>query len=89
MDYEIMMNGNVKIGQKAPNFEARTTMGNVQLSDYQGKWVVFFSHPGDFTPVCTTEIIAFSKSNKYFEQLNTQLLRNKYRLNTISSRMGI
>lgn len=51
MDYEIMMNGNVKIGQKAPNFEARTTMGNIQLSDYQGKWVVFFSHPGDFTPV--------------------------------------
>lgn len=51
MDYEIMMNGNVKIGQIAPDFEAETTIGKVKLSDYKGKWVVFFSHPGDFTPV--------------------------------------
>ena len=64
MDYELMMNGNVKIGQPAPNFNAITTMGNKSLEDYKGKWVVLFSHPGDFTPVCTTEIIAFSKANK-------------------------
>ena len=51
MDYEVMMNGNVKIGQMAPDFEAVTTMGNISLSDYRGKWLVFFSHPGDFTPV--------------------------------------
>ena len=51
MDYEIMMNGNVKIGTYAPDFEARTTMGNITLNDYKGKWVVLFSHPGDFTPV--------------------------------------
>ena len=51
MDYEIMMNGNVKIGQFAPEFEAQTTMGNKSLNDYKGKWVVLFSHPGDFTPV--------------------------------------
>ena len=51
MDYEIMMNGNVRIGQMAPDFEATTTMGNICLSDYKGKWVVLFSHPGDFTPV--------------------------------------
>lgn len=51
MDYEIMMNGNVKIGEIAPEFEAQTTMGNIKLSDYKGKWVVLFSHPGDFTPV--------------------------------------
>ena len=51
MDYELMMNGNVKIGQKAPDFEAITTMGNVSLNDYKGKWFVLFSHPGDFTPV--------------------------------------
>jgi peroxiredoxin (alkyl hydroperoxide reductase subunit C) len=49
MDYEIMMNGNVKIGQIAPDFEAETTMGKVKLLDYKGKWVVFFSHPGNFT----------------------------------------
>ena len=51
MDYELMMNGNVKIGQKAPNFEAKTTFGPVNLEDYKGKWLVLFSHPGDFTPV--------------------------------------
>ena len=51
MDYELMMNGNIRIGQKAPNFEANTTYGKRKLSDYNGKWLVFFSHPGDFTPV--------------------------------------
>lgn len=51
MDYEIMMNGNVRIGQRAPDFEAVTTMGNISLNDYKGKWLVLFSHPGDFTPV--------------------------------------
>ena len=74
MDYEIMMNGNVKIGMYAPDFEAITTLGEIKLQDYRGKWVVLFSHPGDFTPVCTTEIIAFAKANKYFEEKNTQLI---------------
>lgn len=74
MDYEIMMNGNVKIGMYAPEFEAITTMGNIKLNDYKGKWVVLFSHPGDFTPVCTTEFIAFSKANTYFEKLNACLI---------------
>ena len=45
MDYEIMMNGNVKIGDMAPEFEADSTMGSVKLADYKGKWLVFFSHP--------------------------------------------
>ena len=53
MDYELMMNGNVKIGQVAPEFKAQTTLGEVNLKDYRGKWLVFFSHPGDFTPVCS------------------------------------
>ena len=51
MDYELMMNGNVKIGQIAPDFEDETTYGTKTLQDYRGKWLVFFSHPGDFTPV--------------------------------------
>ena len=51
MDYELMMNENVKIGQKAPDFNATTTFGEIKLEDYQGKWLVLFSHPGDFTPV--------------------------------------
>ena len=74
MDYELMMNGNVKIGQKAPDFTAITTFGEVTLNDYKGKWLVFFSHPGDFTPVCTTEMIAFTRAHTYFKQLNAELL---------------
>ena len=74
MDYELMMNDTVKIGQHAPDFSAETTYGPVCLEDYKGKWLVLFSHPGDFTPVCTTEMIAFAKSNPYFEKLNTSLL---------------
>ncbi len=48
MDYEIMMNGTVRIGQRAPEFEAQTTMGKVSLNDYKGKWLIFFSHPRRF-----------------------------------------
>ena len=74
MDYELMMNGNVKIGQKAPDFEAVTTFGNIRLDDYKGRWVILFSHPGDFTPVCTTEMIAFTRAHTYFKEINTELL---------------
>ena len=49
-NYEIMMNGIVTIGEYAPEFEATTTMGNVKLSDYKGKWLVLFSHPRRFYP---------------------------------------
>lgn len=74
MDYELLMNGNIKIGQKAPEFFAETTYGKISLKDYIGKWLVFFSHPGDFTPVCTTEMIAFAKAYPFFKELNTDLL---------------
>ena len=74
MDYEVLMNGNVRIGQCAPEFTADSTMGEIKLEDYRGKWLVLFSHPGDFTPVCTTEMIAFAKVYTYFKQLNTELL---------------
>lgn len=50
MDYELMMNGNVRIGQKAPNFEAETTFGKIKLEDYKGKWLVLFSHPRRLYP---------------------------------------
>ncbi|MFZ5967349.1 MAG: peroxiredoxin [Bacillota bacterium] len=63
-----------KIGMKAPDFTALTTVGTIKLSDYRGKWVVLFSHPADFTPVCTTEFIAFAKSFPYFQKRNVQLL---------------
>lgn len=62
------------IGEPAPDFEAITTNGTVKLSDLRGKWVVMFSHPADFTPVCTTEFIAFSKVAEELKGLNVQLM---------------
>lgn len=64
-----------RIGDKAPNFEAITTKGKIQLSDYaKDKWIVFFSHPADFTPVCTTEMSGFAQRKSEFDALNTELL---------------
>lgn len=63
------------IGDPAPAFRAMTTNGKVNFpEDYKGQWVVLFSHPADFTPVCTTEFIAFSKQESEFEKLNTKLI---------------
>ena len=63
------------IGDMAPAFHARTTQGEIDFpKDYCGKWVVFFSHPGDFTPVCTTEFMTFASMMKEFKELNTELL---------------
>jgi len=64
----------VVIGSRAPAFSARTTMGNRSLADYRGRWLVFFAHPADFTPVCTSEFIAFSKAGVEFEALGCDLL---------------
>ena len=62
------------IGEKAPDFEAVTTQGTLRLSDFEGSWLVMFSHPADFTPVCTTEFIAFTKIYSELQKRNTQLL---------------
>ena len=62
------------LGSKAPDFTVNTTFGPINLSDYCGKWVVLFSHPGDFTPVCTTEFICFAKYYNEFKKRNTQLI---------------
>jgi peroxiredoxin 2/4 len=64
----------IRIGEKAPNFRARTTFGEQGLSDYQGRWLILFSHPADFTPVCTTEFIALAKSAADFEAAGCALL---------------
>lgn len=61
-----------QIGAPAPDFEAMTTFGPLKLSDLKGQWVVLFSHPGDFTPVCTTEFLAFAKAYPYFKERNVQ-----------------
>jgi peroxiredoxin (alkyl hydroperoxide reductase subunit C) len=64
----------LRIGDLAPDFEARTTMGSVSLSGYRGRWLVLFSHPADFTPVCTSEFIALSRAAERFAELNCALL---------------
>lgn len=63
-----------RINEPAPEFEAPTTHGVKKLSDYRGKWLILFSHPADFTPVCTTEFMAFAKRAEEFKALNTELL---------------
>lgn len=64
------------IGDPAPQFSAVTTHGPVNLSDFAGKWVVLFSHPADFTPVCTTEFIGFAQLADEFAKRNVQLIGN-------------
>ena len=63
-----------RIDELAPEFEARTTQGLVKLSDYRGRWLLFFSHPADFTPVCTSEFVALQNAKADFEALNCDLL---------------
>ena len=64
-----------KIGDQAPDFTAQTTQGEVTLSTWQeGKWVVLFSHPADFTPVCSTELTEFGRRYKEFEQRGVKLI---------------
>ena len=63
------------IGDQAPSFKAVTTQGDINFpEDYKGKWIVLFSHPADFTPVCTTEFMTFASMKKDFDALNTQLV---------------
>jgi len=64
-----------RIGDKAPEFKAITTQGEINFpADYNGKWVILFSHPADFTPVCTSEFITFAAREHEFNALNCQLV---------------
>ena len=64
-----------RIGDKAPEFKAVTTQGEIDFpKQYKGSWVILFSHPADFTPVCTTEFVAFQKRYEEFEKLGCQLI---------------
>ncbi|OJU09921.1 MAG: peroxiredoxin [Caulobacterales bacterium 68-7] len=63
-----------RINEPAPAFKARTTHGERSLDDYKGKWLVLFSHPADFTPVCTTEFMGFARAADRFRALNCELL---------------
>jgi len=62
------------LGETAPDFEAVTTHGPLKLSDYKGEWVILFSHPADFTPVCTTEFMGFAKMNPELEKRGVKLI---------------
>lgn len=61
-----------RINEPAPEFEAKSTHGLLRLSDFKGKWVMLFSHPADFTPVCSTEFMAFARRYPEFQALNVQ-----------------
>lgn len=64
-----------RIGDDAPSFTAVTTQGTINFpGDYKGKWVILFSHPADFTPVCTTEFMTFASMQEDFKKLNTELI---------------
>ena len=72
---ENQINAMPRIGDLAPAFQAVTTQGTINFpADYKGKWVILFSHPADFTPVCTSEFMTFASMQKEFEALNTQLV---------------
>ncbi len=66
--------GGLRIGDEAPDFTARSTTGNVRLSEYRGRWLILFSHPADFTPVCTTEFVALAGSADEFEKRDCALM---------------
>ncbi len=75
MENNVVMNPMPRIGDKAPDFQAITTTGPMKFSEYnKGSWVVMFSHPADFTPVCTTEMSGFALEKDWFTKHNTKLL---------------
>ena len=63
-----------RINEPAPDFEAKSTQGMLKLSDFKGGWVVLFSHPADFTPVCSTEFIEFARRAEEFKKRGVQLV---------------
>jgi len=74
MEQQQAQPGLPRLNEPAPEFASNTTHGQKQLSDYQGRWLVLFSHPADFTPVCTTEFMAFAKAHPKFQALDCELL---------------
>lgn len=75
MDYTTQFNPMPRIGDTAPDFIAKTTVGTLKFSDYvRDRWSILFSHPADFTPVCTTELTGFAEDKRWFENMNTKLI---------------
>ncbi|MDD5127163.1 MAG: redoxin domain-containing protein [Dehalococcoidales bacterium] len=63
-----------RLGEPAPPFEAKTTFGMLRLEDFKGRWLILFSHPADFTPVCTTELVAFAEIFPELQKRGVDLL---------------
>jgi peroxiredoxin (alkyl hydroperoxide reductase subunit C) len=75
MEIDNSYNQTPRIGDQAPNFVANTTKGEIEFNEFaKDKWILFFSHPADFTPVCTTEMCGFADCKEDFKKLNTELL---------------
>lgn len=74
MDHTTTTSSFPHLNEPAPAFNAKTTHGDRSLADYEGKWLILFSHPADFTPVCTTEFIGFQKHADTFRGMNCELL---------------
>lgn len=68
------MVGLPRIGEPAPPFEAQTTFGTIRLEDFRGSWLILFSHPADFTPVCTTEFVAFAEIHSELRNMGVELM---------------
>lgn len=64
----------LRLGDRAPDFRARTTAGDLQLSSLRGRWVIFFSHPADFTPVCSTEFTELARRQAEFDAVGCMLV---------------
>ncbi|MBE0530855.1 MAG: peroxiredoxin [Rhodospirillales bacterium] len=74
MESENQVYGLPRLNAPAPKFDADTTHGRKTLDDYKGRWLILFSHPADFTPVCTTEFMAFAKAHPDFQAIGCDLL---------------
>jgi len=74
MEQNTQATGLPRLNEPAPHFVAKTTHGDRSLADYKGKWLILFSHPADFTPVCTTEFMGFARNYDKFKALNCELL---------------
>jgi peroxiredoxin (alkyl hydroperoxide reductase subunit C) len=74
MEQNTETHGLPRLNEPAPNFNAVTTHGPRTLADYKGKWLILFSHPADFTPVCTTEFMGFAREAETFKSMNCELL---------------
>ncbi|MCB0484818.1 MAG: peroxiredoxin [Flavobacteriaceae bacterium] len=75
METQVEITSMPRIGDKAPEFKAITTQGNINFpADYKGEWVILFSHPADFTPVCTSEFMTFATMEEKFAKVNTKLV---------------